>query len=70
MRNPDEMRKKMEISDKKIKKVLSKSDIISIYDKSPKIAVLESTFAARQKSQMTGLVGSSLSLWQIRCLKN
>jgi transcription-repair coupling factor (superfamily II helicase) len=40
---------------------LSKSDIISIYDKSPKIAVLESTFAARQKSQMTGLVGSSLS---------
>jgi transcription-repair coupling factor (superfamily II helicase) len=40
---------------------LSKSDILSIYDKSPKIAVLESTFAARQKSQMTGLVGSSLS---------
>lgn len=40
---------------------MSKSDIISIYDKSPKIAVLESTFAARQKSQMTGLVGSSLS---------
>jgi transcription-repair coupling factor (superfamily II helicase) len=40
---------------------LSKSDIISIYDKSSKIAVLESTFAARQKSQMTGLVGSSLS---------
>jgi len=40
---------------------LSKSDIISIYDKSPKIALLESTFAARQKSQMTGLVGSSLS---------
>jgi transcription-repair coupling factor (superfamily II helicase) len=40
---------------------LSKSDIISIYDKSPKIAILESTFAARQKSQMTGLVGSSLS---------
>jgi transcription-repair coupling factor (superfamily II helicase) len=40
---------------------LSKSDIISIYDKSPKIAVLESTFAARQKSQMTGLVGSSFS---------
>jgi transcription-repair coupling factor (superfamily II helicase) len=40
---------------------LSKSDIISIYDKSPKIAVLESIFAARQKSQMTGLVGSSLS---------
>lgn len=40
---------------------MSKSDIISIYDKSPKIAVLESTFAVRQKSQMTGLVGSSLS---------
>ena len=40
---------------------MSKSDIISIYDKSPKIALLESTFAARQKSQMTGLVGSSLS---------
>ena len=40
---------------------MSKSDIIAIYDKSPKIAVLESTFAARQKSQMTGLVGSSLS---------
>ncbi len=40
---------------------MSKSDIISIYDKSPKIAFLESTFAARQKSQMTGLVGSSLS---------
>jgi transcription-repair coupling factor (superfamily II helicase) len=40
---------------------LSKSDIISIYDKSPKIAVLESTFASRQKSQMTGLIGSSLS---------
>lgn len=40
---------------------MSKSDIISIYDKSPKIAVLESTFPARQKSQMTGLVGSSLS---------
>jgi transcription-repair coupling factor (superfamily II helicase) len=40
---------------------LSKSDIISIYDKSPKIALLESTFAARQKSQMTGLVGSSIS---------
>ncbi len=40
---------------------MSKSDIISIYDKSPKIAVLESTLAARQKSQMTGLVGSSLS---------
>ncbi len=40
---------------------MSKSDIISIYDKSSKIAVLESTFAARQKSQMTGLVGSSLS---------
>ena len=40
---------------------MSKSDIISIYDKSPKIAVLESTFAARQKSQMTGLVGSSFS---------
>ena len=40
---------------------MSKSDILSIYDKSPKIAVLESTFAARQKSQMTGLVGSSLS---------
>lgn len=40
---------------------MSKSDIISIYDKSPKIAVLESTFTARQKSQMTGLVGSSLS---------
>lgn len=40
---------------------MSKSDIISIYDKSPKIAVLESTFAARQKAQMTGLVGSSLS---------
>jgi transcription-repair coupling factor (superfamily II helicase) len=40
---------------------LSKSDIISIYDKSPNITVLESTFAARQKSQMTGLVGSSLS---------
>ena len=40
---------------------MSKSDIISIYDKSPKIAILESTFAARQKSQMTGLVGSSLS---------
>ena len=40
---------------------MSKSDIISIYDKSPKIAVLESIFAARQKSQMTGLVGSSLS---------
>ena len=40
---------------------MSKSDIISIYDKSPKITVLESTFAARQKSQMTGLVGSSLS---------
>jgi transcription-repair coupling factor (superfamily II helicase) len=40
---------------------LSKSDIISIYDKSPKIALLESTFAARQKSQMTGLVCSSLS---------
>jgi transcription-repair coupling factor (superfamily II helicase) len=40
---------------------LSKSDIISIYDKSPKIALLESTFAARQKSKMTGLVGSSLS---------
>ena len=40
---------------------MSKSDIISIYDKSPKIALLESTFAARQKSQMTGLVGSSIS---------
>lgn len=40
---------------------MSKSDIISIYDKSSKIALLESTFAARQKSQMTGLVGSSLS---------
>ena len=40
---------------------MSKSDIISIYDKSPKIAVLESTFAARQKSHMTGLVGSSMS---------
>ena len=40
---------------------MSKSDIISIYDKSPKIALLESIFAARQKSQMTGLVGSSLS---------
>ena len=40
---------------------MSKSDIISIYDKSPKIAILESTFAARQKSQITGLVGSSLS---------
>ena len=40
---------------------MSKSDIISIYDKSPKIALLESTFAARQKSQMTGLVGSSFS---------
>ena len=40
---------------------MSKSDIISIYDKSPKIAVLESTFASRQKSQMTGLIGSSLS---------
>ena len=40
---------------------MSKSDIISIYDKSPKIALLESTFAARQKSKMTGLVGSSLS---------
>lgn len=40
---------------------MSKSDIISIYDKSPKIAVLESTFAAHQKSQMTGLVGSSFS---------
>ena len=40
---------------------MSKSDIISIYYKSPKIALLESTFAARQKSQMTGLVCSSLS---------
>lgn len=40
---------------------MSKSDIISIYDKSPKIAVLESTFASRNKSQATGLVGSSLS---------
>lgn len=40
---------------------MSKSDIISIYDKSPKIALLESTFAARQKSQMTGLVGSLFS---------
>jgi transcription-repair coupling factor (superfamily II helicase) len=40
---------------------LSKSDIISIYDKSPKIAILESTFAARNKSQATGLVGSALS---------
>lgn len=40
---------------------MSKSDIISIYDKSPKIAILESTFASFQKSQMTGLVGSSLS---------
>lgn len=40
---------------------MSKSDIISLYDKSSKIAVLESTFAARQKSQITGLVGSSLS---------
>jgi transcription-repair coupling factor (superfamily II helicase) len=40
---------------------LSKSDILSIYDKSPKVAVLESTFASRKKSQATGLVGSSLS---------
>nr|WP_322551335.1 transcription-repair coupling factor [Flavobacterium sp. LB-N7T] len=40
---------------------MSKSDIISIYDKSPKIAILESTFAARNKSQATGLVGSALS---------
>ncbi len=40
---------------------MSKSDIISIYDKSPKIAILESTFAARKKSQATGLVGSALS---------
>jgi transcription-repair coupling factor (superfamily II helicase) len=40
---------------------LSKSDILSIYDKSPKIAVLESTFDSRKKSQATGLVGSSLS---------
>jgi transcription-repair coupling factor (superfamily II helicase) len=49
---------------------LSKSDIISIYDKSPKIAVLESTFAARQKSQMTGLVGSSLSFVMHSLFKN
>ena len=40
---------------------MSKSDIISIYDKSPKIAILESTFASRNKSQATGLVGSALS---------
>ena len=40
---------------------MSKSDILSIYDKSPKVAVLESTFASRKKSQATGLVGSSLS---------
>lgn len=49
---------------------MSKSDIISIYDKSPKIAVLESTFAARQKSQMTGLVGSSLSFVMHSLFKN
>ena len=40
---------------------MSKTSIISIYDKSPKIAILESTFAARNKSQATGLVGSALS---------
>ncbi len=49
---------------------MSKSDIISIYDKSPNITVLESTFATRQKSQMTGLVGSSLSFVMHSLFKN
>jgi transcription-repair coupling factor (superfamily II helicase) len=40
---------------------LSTSDIISIYDRSSKIAAVTASFEARQKSQITGLVGSSLS---------
>jgi transcription-repair coupling factor (superfamily II helicase) len=40
---------------------LSTSDIISVYDRSSKIAAVTASFEARQKSQITGLVGSSLS---------
>ncbi len=40
---------------------MSTSDIISIYDRSSKIAAVTASFEARQKSQITGLVGSSLS---------
>ena len=40
---------------------MSTSDIISVYDRSSKIAAVTASFEARQKSQITGLVGSSLS---------
>ena len=40
---------------------MSTSDIIFVYDRSSKIAAVTASFEARQKSQITGLVGSSLS---------